>query len=41
MESMAGNADWAAYEREKKKLQGLPPEEYEAALKELARRMEI
>ena len=41
MESMAGNADWAAYEREKKKLQGLPPEEYEAALKELARRMTV
>ena len=36
-----GNADWAAYEREKKKLQGLPPDEYEAALKEMARRMGI
>ena len=30
-----------AYEREKKKLQGLPSDEYEAALKELARRMGI
>ena len=41
MEAMAGTADGADYEREKKKLQGLPPEEYEAALKELARRMGI
>ena len=39
MESTVGN--WADYEREKKKLQGLPPEEYEDALKELARRMGI
>ena len=38
MESMDGNA-WAEYEREKKKLRGLPPEEYEAAVKELARRL--
>lgn len=39
MEPTVGN--WAAYEQEKKKIQGLPPEEYEAALKELARRMGI
>lgn len=39
MESMAGN--WADYEWEKKKLQGLLPDKYEAALKELARRMGI
>lgn len=41
MESTVGNADWTVYERGKKKLQGLPPDEYEAALKELARRMVI
>ena len=41
MEFTNGSADWTAYEREKKKLQGLPPDEYEAALKELARRMGI
>ena len=41
MESMAGNADWAAYEREKKKRQGLPSDAYEAALQEMARTMGI
>lgn len=41
MEYTGGRDDWAAYEREKKKLQGLPPEEYEASLKELTRRMWI
>ena len=41
MGSTAGNADWTAYERQKTKLQGVPPDEYEAALKELARRMGI
>ena len=41
MESIAGRDEWTVYEREKKKLQGLPPDEYEAALKELARRMSL
>lgn len=41
MEYTGGRDDWSAYEQEKKELQGLSPDEYEAALKELARRMGI
>lgn len=35
---MDGNT-WIEYEREKQKLRGLPPDEYENAVKELARRL--
>ena len=41
MEYTDGRDDWAAYEQEKKELQELSPDEYEAALKELGRRMGI
>ena len=41
MEYTGGRDDWSAYEQENKELQGLSPGEYEAVLKELARRMGI